>query len=175
MSKSSISQIELDEKKVMDALQKNARGSIDKIAVDCGFSRQKVWRVIKRLEENKTIWGYTAIVDEEKEGFKNFVLLVKRTTVPISEDIVERIISRKLEDLSSRANVEVITSRYSHGTYDWIISFRAEDIKKAKKFCEIFNNLYRKYVAGIDLLETLFFVRREGVLNPEPERLKEFL
>ena len=159
----------------MNVIQKNARIGIDKIAVNCGFSRQKVWRIIRRLEENKTIWGYTAIVDVEKEGFKNFVLLVKRTTVPISEDIVEKIISRKLEDLSSKANVEVRTSRYSNGTYDWIISFRAEDIKEAKKFCEIFNTLYRKYVAEIDLLETLFFVRREGVLNPEPERLREFL
>ena len=70
MSKSSIKQIELDEKKVMNALQRNARGSIDKIAVDCGFSRQKVWRIIKRLEENKTIWGHYTVIDDEKLGLK---------------------------------------------------------------------------------------------------------
>ena len=46
-----------DEKKVLDALEKNGKESIDDIAKRCKFSRQKVWRIIKHFEENKTIWG----------------------------------------------------------------------------------------------------------------------
>ena len=46
MPKSSQKQIDADEKKVIRELQKNAKESIDKIAKNCGFSRQKVWRII---------------------------------------------------------------------------------------------------------------------------------
>jgi len=41
-----------DEKKVLDALEKNGKESIDDIAKRCEFSRQKVWRIIKHFEEN---------------------------------------------------------------------------------------------------------------------------
>ena len=56
MPKSSKKQIDADEKKVKRELKKNSKESIDKIAKKCEFSRQKVWRIIKRLEKNKTIW-----------------------------------------------------------------------------------------------------------------------
>ena len=63
MPKNSREQIDADEKKVIKELQKNSKESSDKIAKKCGFSRQKVWRIIKKLEKNKTIWGYFAVVD----------------------------------------------------------------------------------------------------------------
>ena len=67
MAKSSKKQIYEDELKVIVELQKNAKENIDIISKKCGYSRQKVWRIIKRLEEDKTIWGYTAVVKEEKQ------------------------------------------------------------------------------------------------------------
>ena len=66
MSKSSKEQIIDDEKKVIRELKKNAKASIDSIGKNCNFSRQKVWRIIKRLEENKTIWGYSSVFYDEK-------------------------------------------------------------------------------------------------------------
>jgi len=57
MAKSSREQRDLDEKKVLAELQKNSNESIETIAKHCGFSRQKVWRTIKQLEENHMIWG----------------------------------------------------------------------------------------------------------------------
>ena len=63
MAKSSKKQIYEDELKVIAELQKNAKENIDTISKNCGYSRQKVWRIINRLEENKTIWGYTAVVN----------------------------------------------------------------------------------------------------------------
>ena len=46
MARSSIKQIANDETKIINELKKNARESIDTIADKCGFSRQKVWRII---------------------------------------------------------------------------------------------------------------------------------
>ena len=67
MAKSSKKQIYEDELKVVDELQKNAKENIDVISKNSGFSRQKTWRIIKRLEEDRTIWGYAAVVNEEKQ------------------------------------------------------------------------------------------------------------
>ena len=67
MAKNSIRQIEEDEKQILLELSKNANKSINEIAKTCGFSRQKVWRIIKNLEKNNTIWGYVAVIDEEKQ------------------------------------------------------------------------------------------------------------
>jgi len=67
MAKSSKEQIYKDDLKVIDELQKNAKEKIETIAKNCGFSRQKTWRIINRLEENKTIWGYAAVVNEGKQ------------------------------------------------------------------------------------------------------------
>ena len=53
MAKTSKKQIEEDERKIITELQKNAKESIDVIAKKCGFSRQKVWLVIKRLEKTR--------------------------------------------------------------------------------------------------------------------------
>ena len=175
MTKSSKEQIEEDEKKVIQQLGDNAKESIDEIAKRCGFSRQKVWRIIKRLEKERTIWGYTAIVDGEKQGLNNYIVLIKKTNLPINEKLADKIIGRQLEELVPNTKVRVETTSYVHGVYDWIISFTAEDIKQAKKFCEIINRIYQGYIAELHLLETMFSVRKQGILNPEVNKLKEFI
>ena len=57
---------------------KDSSQSVDAIGKKCGFSRQKVWRIIKRLEEDCTIWGYHVVGDDEKLGLKGFVALIKK-------------------------------------------------------------------------------------------------
>ncbi|MCK4332412.1 MAG: Lrp/AsnC family transcriptional regulator [Thermoplasmatales archaeon] len=175
MPKSSRKQIDKDEKKVISELQKNAKESIDKIAKRCNFSRQKVWRIIKRLEKSKTIWGYAAIVNEEKQDLKHYIMLIKKTTLPIDEKLADKIVTRKLENIAPKTEIKIENSLYVHGVYDWIVSFTAEDIKQAKKFCEKFIELYRGYIAELNLLETLFSVKKQGVLNPKAIELKQFL
>ena len=78
---------QIDKRKVIADLQKNARESMVVIAERCGLSRQRVWRIIERLEENKTIWGYNVIVDKDKLGVKKYLLLLKRTNAPISKGL----------------------------------------------------------------------------------------
>ena len=57
MPKSSKEEVIQSENIVLKELKKDASKSIDAIAKDHNFSRQKVWRIIKRLEKNKKIWG----------------------------------------------------------------------------------------------------------------------
>src|SRR4030042_952638 len=72
--------------------------SINDIAESCGFSRQKVWRVINNLEKNHTIWGYVAVVDEEKLDKKSYIILLKRTNKSFSQELINKIIKRELTD-----------------------------------------------------------------------------
>ena len=72
MPKRSKKQIKIDETKILQELEKNANKSINEIANKCNFSRQKVWRTIKRLEKNNTIWGYVTIIDHEKQDLNSY-------------------------------------------------------------------------------------------------------
>jgi len=175
MAKSSKKQIYEDELKVIAELQKNAKENIDVISKNCGFSRQKTWRIIKKLEEDKTIWGYAAVVNEEKQGLKRYMILIKRTTLPIDEKLADKIITRQLEKSASEIDIKIESSMFTHGTFDWVICFTAKDMIHAKKFSEIVNQTYWGYIGESHMIETMFPIRIQGILNPEIEKLRELL
>jgi DNA-binding Lrp family transcriptional regulator len=174
MAKVSAKQIDIDEQKVIRVLQNNAKESIDMIAKECGFSRQKVWRIIKRLEKNKTIWGYHAVVDSEKIRMKRYLVLIKKTTEPVKM-LADIIISRDVERYADELGVHIEDSQYLHGMFDWELCFSARDIKEAKRFCETLNTVYQKYVKELVLIERIFPVKQCGCQNPGIMRLKDFI
>ena len=175
MVKVSREQMNKDEKIILAELQNNAQESIDMLAKRCGFSRQKVWRIVKRLEKTRLIWGYSAIIDEKKNDMNHYTLLVKRTTKKLDEKTVDIITSRKLEDIVASIEVTIENSYYVNGEYDWIITFTARDLMQAKKFCESLLALHAGVIEKTILLETLFIVKNHYVLNPESKKLREFL
>ena len=175
MAKNSKKQIYEDDLKVIDELQKNAKERIDAIAKNCGFSRQKTWRIINRLEENKTIWGYAAVVNEEKQDLKRYTMLIKKTTLPIDKKLVDKIISRQLENSALEIDIRIESSIFVHGTFDWVICFKAKDMMHAKKFSEVVNKTYWGHIGEMHLMETLFPIRIQGIINPDIQKLKEFL
>jgi DNA-binding Lrp family transcriptional regulator len=175
MSKSSRDQIDKDEKKILSELVKNSNEKIETIAKHCGFSRQKTWRFIKQLEAKGLIWGYTAIFNEEKIGLMHFMLMVKKTMKQIEEKTVDKIVSRKIEDLVAELGITIESSFYVHGEYDWVITFTAEDLKQAKKFSDSLVMLHPGVIEKITIMQTLMFIRKQYILNPEKMKLKEFL
>jgi len=164
MAKSSKKQIYEDELKVIAELQKNGKENIESISRKCGFSRQKIWRIIKVLEEDKTIWGYTAIVNDEKINMNRYVMLIKKSVAKI-DNAVE----------GEEIGVNIDYSLYLHGEYDWMLIFTAKDIKHAKRFSEIITSQYSDVIKDVKLMETLFSVQKAGIINPEVGKLKEFL
>ncbi|MCX6662721.1 MAG: Lrp/AsnC family transcriptional regulator [Euryarchaeota archaeon] len=170
MSKSSTQQLVQDEQKILDVLRTNANESIDVIAKKCGFSRQKVWRIIKKLEKNKTIWGYTAICDDESCNLKHFTMLIKRTTVPIDQKMLQEVLKTRLDNLIPGSVIHIENIEYFHGCFDGICTFLAEDLVTAKKFCEQFNKRFSQFIADVEILEGILIIRKQAVRNP---RLKE--
>ena len=125
MPKSSKLQVDIDKNKILDELLRNGKKSVIDIAESLGFSRQKVWRIIKNLEKNKTIWGYTTIIDAEKQGLKKYILLIKRTMNPIDDSIGNKLTSGEISKLVPIIGATIIDSKYLHGDFDWIIAFTA--------------------------------------------------
>lgn len=175
MSKSSKEKLDDDTKRVLSELKNNANKSVNDIAKKLSFSRQKVWRLIKNLEEDHTIWGYTAIINEEKQGKKTFILLIKRTTNPFDDQLAEKIISRDLEIEMAKFNCTVIGSVYTNGSYDWVIVFVADELKNAKIVADLFLKRYPRYIQDTILLEELFPCKVQNILNPDIKDLKKLI
>ena len=173
MAKSSKKQIDQDEKRVIEQLQRNSNESIDKIAKTCGFSRQKVWRIIKRLENNKTIWGYTAIPDKEKQGVRHYIMLIKRSNQPAG-DIVDNVLDSFKKYTGKSLGIFVQTACVLQGEYDIMLCFTAKDISVAKRFTEFIKKKYATYISDIMMVEDIFSIRISGMMNPKVDDLKEF-
>jgi DNA-binding Lrp family transcriptional regulator len=166
MPKTSREQITNDEKKIICELQKNSKENIDKIAKRCGFSRQKVWRVIKRLEKNKTIWGYSTIADNKKIDLTHYTILFKRSIAPIGREVQNQISEEKIDNYFPELNVTVEDCLYVNGKYDWIISFTAPGIKEMKKFCEKLLRKFSEHMGAYEVLETIGTIEKQGIKNP---------
>lgn len=175
MAKTSKKQLELDEIKVINQLQKNCMENLDLFAKNCGFSRQKVWRIIKNLEDNKIVWGYTGVIDTELLKKKRYMLLMKRNVQKINQKIVDILLSREFEEVVAKLGITIETSSYTHGEYDWIATFLAPDIIYAKKFSELVKTTYPDTFQKIDLIETLFDIKRQNIFNPNAKKIKEII
>jgi len=175
MAKSRREQMDPDEKKVLFELVKNSNEKIETIAKHCSFSKQKVSKIIKQLEKSHMIWGYTAIFDEEKIGLNHFILMLKRTIKQAGETTVDKIISRKIEELAEKLGITIESSFYVHGEYDWVITFTSMDIKHGKQIYDSLTTLYPHVIKKITIMQTLMFIRKQYVLNPEKKKLRKFL
>jgi DNA-binding Lrp family transcriptional regulator len=163
-----------DEIQVLRILEKNARVSIDEIAKKCGFSRQKVWRIIRHLETEKIIWGYSAISDETIKNLKHFIALIKGTGKPLDEAARKEITFDRLDNYP-KGLVEIEDIYYTHGVCDLVLIFYAPDIISAKKFLEYTYNRYHTVIQEWTLVQTLFPIRKQGLRNPSIKDLVNYM
>ncbi len=173
MPKSSKKQINEDEKKFLRVYGINSGDSIENIAKNCGFSRQKVWRIKKRLEKSKTVWGYHAVVDDEKLDRTRYILLIKRSSQPVG-DAINKITKLTAGKKGEEIGIDVLSVGYMYGEYDVAIVFTADGIKNAKKFKEILISEVPNLIRKVDLMEYVFLLREGGITNPEIEKMREF-
>ncbi len=175
MGKVSRTQIEQDEKKVLSELKKNSKENIVTIAKHCGFSRQRTWKLIKQIEEKGLIWGYTVIVDEEKQGLKKFILLLKRSMRRINNETADQIASYRVVKEYIKLGINVESSYYVIGEYDWVLIFTAPDLRTAKNFCDSLLQEYPDIISNLNLMQVLTIKRSHNILNPDKMVLRKLL
>jgi DNA-binding Lrp family transcriptional regulator len=173
MRKNSEEQIDKDDMRVLAELQQNSDQSVSSIAKHLGFSQQKVSRCIKTMEKNHIIWGGTVIFDEQKIGLSHYVLMAKRNNKKVNENTIDQIVARKLEGFAAGLGIIIESSFYVHGEYDWVLTFTAKNINQAKKFSDSVFLLNPGIIEKISIMQTLMFIRKQYVLNPERKKLKE--
>jgi len=174
MGKSSKENVQEDTKKILNELRSNANESLNNIAEKLNFSRQKIWRIIKNLEKEKKIWGYTTVVDDIAFGYNQYFILLKRSNVPSSEKLLKIISSREVKNRLDEIDINIVGSFYVHGDYDWVIIVTARDIKQVKRTVELFFNELEEYISNVKILEVLFPLEKCGIENPNSEKIKDF-
>jgi DNA-binding Lrp family transcriptional regulator len=163
------------ENKILLELQKNCRTNLDVIAKRCGCSRYKVSRVMKKLKEDNTIIGYSAIVNPNKENLKHFIALIKRSNLSVDKKILKSLPVNKITDLIPGVSINLKDTLFVHGSFDWITSFTSKDTFNAKEYCNKILKMYNKYVEKVELLEIVTQVRINGYRVPQSEQIKEIL
>ena len=174
MPKRSKEKVEIDVQKIVKLIQNNARISFNELAEQSGFSRQKIWRIIKNLEKNKTIWGYTTILDLEKLGLKQFFIMLKRKGGTKVDKQIESVINRKIKKQLEKIGVFIESSFYTHGDYDWISIATAESIKEIKKYLDYIHNDFSDILSDVKIIEVLFPLEKNNIENPNKQELLEF-
>ncbi|MDG6217938.1 MAG: Lrp/AsnC family transcriptional regulator [Candidatus Thermoplasmatota archaeon] len=172
MARKSVEQMKKDELKIIQSLKQNARGSIEIISKKYKFSRQKVWRIIKRLEKSKKIWGYYTVTDDEKLNQKRFVILIKRSTEPV-DDSIQKIMDFTMTDHTKDLNVDIECSSYLHGHYDWLFIIAVEDMKDVKRFTHLLSKEYQLWINEILVLQDIFPLKKYGIFNPNIKKIEE--
>jgi DNA-binding Lrp family transcriptional regulator len=174
MSKSSEETMKKDRKKVLDVLEQHAKDNIQELAKRCGFSRQKILRIIKDLENEKLIWGYSAITDGTLRELEHFVLLLRRSIIPLDNSIRKDALKGILDDFVSE-QLKIENIYFTHGMYEGVITFYATDLISAKNFvAELFKRIGEYFDAYI-LLQTLIPLRLHGIKNPNMKKLAEYI
>jgi DNA-binding Lrp family transcriptional regulator len=163
------------EDKILKELKKNCRLNLDEIGKRCGCSRYKVAKIMKRLEDNNIILGYSAIINPSKINLKHYILLVKRTSQPFDEEMIKKIPVMTERDFVPNVNIENIDTLYVHGNYDWVLSFTAPDISVAKEFCNKIMKYYSKLLEDLELLEIVAPFRLNGFVMASSDEIKEII
>ncbi|HIH29080.1 MAG TPA: Lrp/AsnC family transcriptional regulator [Thermoplasmata archaeon] len=164
-----------DELRILTALQKNSKDSISSIAKSCGFSRQRVQRILAQLEEDRVIWGYTAITDEKKEGRLRYIILIKRSMNRVDRETSKKIAYIYFDEEYEKQGIIVEGSYYLHGEYDWMIILTAKTLRDAKKFSTVILEKYPNIIAKVILIQVLHSSKSHHIKNPNPDTLLDFL
>ena len=78
--------------------------SIREMAKELKSYRQTIWRRKKKLEEEKVIWGYTAVIDENKRNNVLYLILMKMK--PMTPGLADTIIKRMKRGWTPSARFE---------------------------------------------------------------------
>ena len=174
MAKTSRKLLQSDEQKVLNILKRQGNIGLEPLAKKSGFSKQKVWRIIKKLEQTGMIWGYSAVDDTEKQQMSHFILLLRRSMKPFPDAVRTEVTKENLDDYAP-GKVIIQDIYYTHGSVNAVVTFQAVNVIDAKKLVNAIMLKLGDYFTDVQLLETLFAVRVRGIKNPNIKKLVEFL
>ncbi|WFU39596.1 Lrp/AsnC family transcriptional regulator [Bradyrhizobium sp. CB82] len=142
--------LRLDEidRKILRALQQDARLTTAQLADRIGLSTTPCWNRLKRLETQGYIDGYVALLNQDKLGLPETVI-IELTLDRHDEEMLERF-GQLLTNLP-----EVIEAYLTTGDYDYIVKVAVESTAGYERFLR--EKLYR--IPGIRHSRSSFALR----------------
>ena len=120
-------QLDATDLNILKLLQQNARLTIKEIAAQLNLSTTPIFDRMKRMERNKTIERYVALVDPAKVGKTLFAFVhisLKEHARPEVEKFVEQVIQFK----------EVLECYHVTGDADFVLKVVLENIESYNQF-----------------------------------------
>jgi Lrp/AsnC family leucine-responsive transcriptional regulator len=141
-------QIDETDRKILRALQQDARLTTAQLADEIGLSTTPCWNRLKRLEAQGYIDGYVAVLNQEKLGLPETVI-IEITLDRDDEEVLERF-GQLLAELP-----EVIEAYLTTGDYDYLVKVAVESTAGYERFLR--EKLYR--IPGIRHSRSSFALR----------------
>lgn len=112
---------------ILNILQQNSTISVKDLAEKIGLSATPTYERVKRMEQDKVITKYVAIVDREKVGLS----LLVYCNIVLKEQSKKALMSFENAVLKMPEVLEVISIS---GTYDYMLKIVAKDISAYNDF-----------------------------------------
>ena len=159
---------------ILQSLVDDPTKSVREISNELTSYRQKIWRRKKKLENEHIIWGYTSIIDESKMNHVMYLVLLKLK--PMSKKLVELLIKRSVKRIPEKQKIRSINVLYINGEYDLIVMFTASNHANARRYFDSLRIGYGRFLLEKPLIvDVNFSLIREGKVNPEIDKLYEFV
>src|SRR3954467_6690093 len=136
------------DRKILAALQKNARASLQEIGQAVGLSTSPCWERIRKMEQAGVIEGYTVRINAHALGLQDTVL-VQLTLDSHSDNTLEKF----GETLA--AIPEVVEAYLVSGEYDYLLRVAVHDTKDYERLLR--ERLYK--IKGIRHSKSSFVLR----------------
>jgi len=160
--------------RLLQVLIEDPTKSTSEIAKESNSYRQRILRNRKTLEEDRVIWGYTAVIDEIKLGHVSYMVLMR--TKPLSKELLDRMVVDVLCKRAQEDGIRVMNVMLLLGDYDWILRFTAPDNQSARRFFEGLRVVMDPHLSEKPrLVNICFSLIQEGKMNPGLESIYDLL
>ena len=136
------------DRKILAALQKNARASLQEIGQAVGLSPSPCWERVRKMEQAGVIEGYTVRLNAQKLGWQDTVL-VQVTLDSHSDNTLE-----KFGEILATIP-EVIEAYLVSGDYDYLLRVAVRDTRDYERLLR--EQLYK--IKGIRHSKSSFVLR----------------
>jgi DNA-binding Lrp family transcriptional regulator len=159
--------LDLKDKKILLAMDMNARKTDTQIAKEVGLSKQITNYRIKRLEKKKIIQGYYPVIDHTKLGLKLYRIALK----------FENVTKEKEKELVEYLKKEASWISSVLGEWDISMGSYFKDEYEYMKFWNTFYEKYGTYVEKnwVSLMTTFWNFERSFILPEKKNRDKKFV
>lgn len=159
LERSSARQPDAIDRRIMRELAKEGRLTATELGDRVGLSSSPVWQRVKRLEEDGFIEGYAAVLNPQRLGLMQ-TIIIEVTLERHDDEIIERF------GQSLTACEEVIEAYLTTGEYDYFIKVAVDSTEGYERFLR--EKLYG--IPGIRHTRSCFALRcLKRLVSPVPE------